>query len=250
MPEADVKPIKSSSWVDRAIPPFLSSPERRHETAVGSAKALGTAAGVGAIAKIVPHQAGVQLAKLGAGLEKSPTTGKLKAGPLFLTNLLPVPFGFVDPTIFGLERNYYLPAGSSLLIPRFVDRFGLGTREQRAADEAAAELARRERFTRAQERLQRFDSDRVREIAAGRPTQEEHRLFSEVYSVDRETLVAAAQRVTGQSTDLVDALSQLVADTVKTFAPSLVEPTNAAAKRSADKAEGIRKELITEYADP
>lgn len=250
MPESDVKPVPARSWVHKIVPPFLATPERREQTANEGARALGTAAGVGVIAKFVPHQLGAEIARLGAGIHKSPATGKMSVGILFFTNLLPVPFGFVDPTTFGLPKNYYLPRGSSILIPRFVDRLGLGTAEQRAADESAAEAEQSRRFRATVDRLSRLDPARVREIAAGRPTAEEFRFFHEVYHVDRDTLTHAAQRQTGQSVNLTEALAQLMADVNKTFLPALVEPTNAAAKRSSEKAEGIRAELITEYADP
>lgn len=124
-------------------PSFDTSPagEPAHDARFIAEK-LGEAAAVvvalAAIARFAPHPVarGVGIGLLGYEERSTAlTAGRvLVPGELHALNFGPSPLGYVDSRVFGLEKNFYLPATSSRLIPRQLDAIGFGLPEQRAAD--------------------------------------------------------------------------------------------------------------------
>lgn len=109
---------------------------------------------LGRVARVIPGRAGELFAQFVAGAHKNPATSEVTFAPGVAGNFAPAPVGFTHAESFGLEPNFFLPAGSSSFLPEFLDPLGFGTREQRAADAA----------TRAAE-IQQQSADRVARLA-------------------------------------------------------------------------------------
>lgn len=128
--------------VFQSAPPgsVLADPARREKlfAAVGSVVELTVSLTIGQ--RFVPEALQKTFAILVSGVEKQPGTGRLPIGKVPGGNFLPSPFGFLDPTSIGLERNFYIPStrperiSAVDLLPRAVDRIGLGIPEQRAQE--------------------------------------------------------------------------------------------------------------------
>lgn len=119
------------------IPPgsVVADPVRRNRLGEEAAGVVGIVATLAAVQKAIPGPAGKLFGVFFTGLEKSPETGKLNTGKGTLLNFAPSPLGYMNPEVFGLERNFYLPPGSTEFIPPIADRMGLGLRQQRIEDE-------------------------------------------------------------------------------------------------------------------
>lgn len=114
---------------------ILGDAERRSHLAKAAKDVARLTVELALISRVIPGKAGRIAAKVIAGLEKDPGTGKVVPGAGTIGNFLPSPFGFLDPTAVGLKRNFYLPPGSTDYVPRLVDDVGLGFPEQRRDDQ-------------------------------------------------------------------------------------------------------------------
>lgn len=295
MPEPGrIDPVTKPLHEGGIVPGFAATPERREKTAKDVARVAGITAGLGVLLRAVPHPAPKTVALFLAGLHKDSKTGALKVTPGTAGNLAPVPFGFAHPDTYGLKNNFYLPAGSSALIPKAADRIGLGLPEQRADDEAARLPALIDEAGRIRQAavgtVRGASTDVLQQIVAGPAgaTRAAELVATSgvglpaVQSAAREEL-AARGVTTGAIADIagapvgapvrlvppvvlgvpirdpgrgvVDSASVALLDfdpggSDKTFSVIAVPPNNAAAFGNAERAEGIRKELITERADP
>ena len=172
-PSAPTVPDRGPFYpVPGLFPPgtVLGDPNRRAKLEHSVDDVLKLTAQLAAVSQLVPGVPGRLLAKLVAGVEKPPQTGKVAPSPGSLGNFAPSPFGFLDPTSVGLSRNFYLPAGSTAIIPRPVDQFGIGLPQQRALDEQAARQQLDSARFNFLAQLSRETSATVAQLAAGRGT--------------------------------------------------------------------------------
>lgn len=137
MPQNELPPV---------IPPdsVLGDPQRRERLEREAVNVAKLTALLALVTRAIPGPAGKVFSVAIAGLEKSPETGRVRPGPHTPANFLPSPIGFLDPEAVGLQRNFWLPPGSTEYVPRFADRLGIGLPQQRIEDEL-----RRERLDRA-----------------------------------------------------------------------------------------------------
>lgn len=91
---------------DEILPP-LDAPATKLQQ--DTAKALAAILALLTAARAVPRAA-APIARYGFGVELGLLGEVIGANPLAGTNLLPQPFGFVPPQVYGLPPNYYIPA--------------------------------------------------------------------------------------------------------------------------------------------
>ena len=173
-------------------------------------------------------------------------------------NFAPQPFGFLDPTAVGLQRNFYLPAGSTSLVPKQLDRIGFGLPEQRAEDEArrarlaaAAVLSANKKLA---ETLAGESVETLQDLAAGRGGFSRAGVLFATSEVPFNDLQAgaAAQLVLINTPEPQTPLPAPPVGQLPTQAtePARVEPINDAGIRNRDAHTGIDQELVHERADP
>jgi len=156
------------------IPPgsVVGDAERRRNLERAVVKAAELTAAIKIASRVVPGIPGKVLGALVTGIEKDPETGRLRPEMAAGANFLPSPFGFLDPEAVGLRRNFYLPAGSTELMPRRADRLGIGIPQQRAEDAVRrATLDRQDaefRARRAAEVIEGESVETLQDLAAGR----------------------------------------------------------------------------------
>lgn len=83
-----------------------------------NAKALAALAGLVAVARVSPGAAGRGLSAL-LGVAPATATAGASVTPLFITNALPQPLGFVPPENYGLAPNFYLPGTLGAGLPNW-----------------------------------------------------------------------------------------------------------------------------------
>lgn len=190
------------------------------------------------------------------------------------TNPLPAPVGFADPKVFGLQPNYYLPNGVTQFVPQPVDLLGLGFNEQRFQDQSreAFEFRNRQRIF-ASNMLAKSDDQLAKllkvtpefgtifkdssfggndvKLAQIKVAAQNEQLFRQ-----RPDLRAAVNFLNFIPTDVLSGPNGLSDDAIKqiiaagSLQPELIEPVNAKAIANKEAAEGIRRNLVTEWADP
>lgn len=281
------------------IPPrqMYGTPEQRTKLGGAVVKAAEITAILAAVTKVVPGVPGKILGVFLAGIEKEPETGRLRPEIGVGANFLPSPFGFLDPTAVGLERNFYLPSGSTDYIPGVADRLGLGLPQQRAEDAVRsaqlADAASRSRAATAQRVVGGQSDEVLRDLAeqsagAGRAgvlfgtsgvpaplladaaqAELQRRAAGADPFAIRSVLGAvydnagrvspATNTVIGASTVAMSGSGVVPGGPTDPFGkpppdasiqPEKIEPVNDAAKRNAAVAKGIRRELVSERADP
>ena len=228
-----------------------------------------------AIARWVPGPVGIAarffaVAALG-------TSGENKAGEIggAKSNILPAPLGFANPEVYGLKKNYWLPAGSTHAVPQFVDLLGLGLNEQRYEDmradqkedydymkgvkEGMAVWSDAQWKARDQPELLwplkpmnmkwffgNYRKTELRNIAIAN-----ERLYRALprlrHSVNNRAWVPMEIITQEFAVQIIAADEAILAGSLQ---PELIEPTNAKAIENAERAKGIRRELVTERADP
>lgn len=262
---------------------LISDPARREKLGKSAEHVVELTALLGLIQAALPGIVGRAFGIVASGLEKDPGTGKVRPGAGTAGNFLPSPLGFLDPTAIGLKPNFYLPAGSSQVIPPIADRLGLGIPQQRAEDEANAsaradaEIVRRNAA--ALSAVQGESADTLRDLAAGRGGLTRSGVLfatSGVGFVDlqnaaiveltrRENAPGLVASIVQPALMAVNALNPFTLDQtlppVPTAPPGASEltpvptvdntqPVNDAAKRNERGKKGIDRELIHERADP
>lgn len=268
----------------------LGDQKRRDKFERDVDEVLSLTAALAFVTRVIPGKAGQLFGKLIAGVEKSPETGKVGGSVATGANFLPSPFGFMDPTAIGLKRNFYLPPGSSAVVPRVVDQIGLGLPQQREEDERFA----RQQLDRGRlqflGQLGHEPDDVIGQLASGTGgfnRAAEVRAFSglsfqdvtllaqfeqarRAAAVDVTGAVAGLREVNQQQLQAIltagDALDQehariraalIAAGFLRlnqaasaSIHPEAIEPVADAAKRNQAAARGIRKQLVSERADP
>lgn len=288
----------------------VEDPARRAKLITAVEHVAVMTAELAAVSTVIPGTAGKLFSVGIAGVEKDPSTGRLRPGPHTATNLAPSPAGFLDPTAVSLPRNWWLPSGSTDYIPREADRAGLGLPEQRRIDERlsaqrALALTGSTNVT-ARKAVASESDETLAAIIAGQggPTRAGIIIATSgvgLADLQREALIEAQLRQrgfrqtigqsAGEVADLVNAAraaqalflaqsqaaaasldaqqAQLIAglrtqdiagvdspiprgQTIQSGSlhPNNIQPVNAAALRNRDGAEGIRRELVHERADP
>lgn len=148
----------------------VGDPAREAKLEESSKEVAEITAKLALLTKVVPASIPRNILIFFAGVKKTPT-GDTKVVPVTGTNFAPAPIGYLDPTSVGLKRNFYLPSGSSVVIPGILDQFGLGLPEQRSDDAARAAQLRETTATSAQRTarrvLQNEPDDVIADIAAG-----------------------------------------------------------------------------------
>lgn len=268
----------------------LGDPTRRNNLEHSIEKVIRLTVELGFVTQFIPGKAGQLFAKLIAGVEKDPGTGKVGGSASSSANFLPSPFGFLDPTAIGLKPNFYLPPGSSRVIPRPVDQIGFGLPQQREEDErrAAKDLdSGRLGFVmglrnESDETIARLANGQGGVSRSGEIFSRSGLSFADVTALGQfeQARRAAAIDVTGalaglresnlqqlqtilttiELLDQEDArisaafiaagflkLNQAASASIK---PEDIEPVADAAKRNAASARGIRRQLVSERADP
>jgi hypothetical protein len=197
-----------------------------------------------ALQNFVPGRVGRILGPLVTGGEKDPGTGKAVPVPGTVGNFAPSPFGFLDPTAVGLTRNFYLPAGATNLIPRELDRAGLGLPEQRAIDQlahnAALTSAVNQQLTDARRIVAGLPANAVADLSQGRYPQNLRGYELAFTGANLGALEIAAREL----------LAMTVAVNTGGTPPLQVEQVNDTGKRNGRGASGINHELVHERADP
>lgn len=260
----------------------LGDPARREKLGDSAVHVVEITAVLGAIQAFVPGVAGKVFGVLFSGLEKQPGTGKPIPTPGTAANFLPSPFGFLDPTAIGLKPNFYLPAGSTQVIPSIADRVGLGIPQQRAEDEAnrrrREEQAAQQRDLKATNAVANESADTLNDILAGRGGLTRAGV---IIATSETTLFALQQaaraelaRRSSNPPPLQSVVNQIFAElgnpdpfptgpaqpaAIPPAQPAAIpavpsitntDPPGDKAKRNGDGAKGIDRELIHERADP
>jgi hypothetical protein len=256
----------------------IQDPQRRAQLATSVEHVFSLTAQLATLQAAVPGRVGRLMGPLVTGIEKDPGTGKLRPGEAVAGNFLPSPLGFLDPTSVGLARNFYLPAGSTEIIPRVADRVGLGLPEQRAEDEARRAMldtnAAISRVRTAEVAVSGESVNTLQDLAAGRGGLTRAGVLRATSGADDASLRMAAQseldRLAGVSAvplpvaDLPPGAAAPVASAQPTTSdpvsaaagpaggpnPATQTPINDAGKRHEATAQGIARDLIAERADP
>lgn len=209
------------------------------------------------IARVAPHPVIKYPALFLSGFAAT-DQAKIKPTPNIAMNAAPKPIGYTDPALFGLKPNFYLPSGVTVYLPRFADRAGLGLPEQRAEDLNRLMLASQRRA----ELFTQSETTQTLKALAGAdavPFLSRASVVLATSEASRVDLRTAAQRELLRRGVPVADVPNLPADFLAALAaatapgssrPGLVDPPNDAAKRNLAAAEGIRKELAHERADP
>jgi hypothetical protein len=190
------------------------------------------------------------------------------------TNPLPAPVGFAEPKVYGLKPNYYLPAGSSKVIPQPADLLGLGFKEQRFEDNSkeAFEMRHGQRVL-AGNMLGKTDAELAKLIN----TQTSFGTAFENTILGRKDKKLEALKVAArneqifrsfpvirdfvnqagfipleviQPNSFVDLFGTFPDTKMGSLQPEKIRPVNSKAIENEERAEGIRRELVTERADP
>lgn len=226
------------------------------------------------IARYVPGPVGKVAALASVAFLGNP--GENKKGNLggAKTNPLPAPVGFAKPDIFGLKPNYYLPAGSTQIIPQPLDLLGLGINEQRVEDMNADQRANLEshrkfmniaaqlsdaKFAKANKPIPAefglLTSERLfggkRDRLARNTAFANEALFRANPDLRRAVQILGyvpTEVLTGPNAISDDAIKQIIA--AGSLHPENIDPVNAKAMDNEERAEGIRRQLVSERADP
>jgi len=228
-----------------------------------------------AVARYVPGPVGVA-ARLFA-VASLGTPGETKKGSIggAKTNFLPAPFGFADPKVYGLKPNFWLPAGTTQVVPQVFDLVGLGLNEQRYEDmrEDQRSAITKMRQLRTQFSSLPFDEWKKQDRTEPQPWAKPFALewYKGQYqniglsniAIKNERLYRSNPRLRHAVNnsgwvpmDVItsDQIEYLIAFDEAVLAGSLqperIEPVNAKAIENAELAEGLRRELVTERADP
>lgn len=267
---------------------LLGNRERRTKLLAGEEEAAERTAAVVAIQRVVPNPLVRAAAGFLAGTEFDPATGKIRPGTGFPGNALPAPIGFAPAKSFGLSPNFYLPPRVTEVIPSEADRVGFGLPEQRREDEANAEARRIAAATtqiRGARAVVATESDetlaaliagqgglsRAGVVRASNPEIGTRALETAagLELARRQAAAAGALPATRgspppggltpeEAADLAAASGpRTVIDTTNAGAvvmasiqPELIEPVTGNALRNQDGARGIRRNLVSERADP
>lgn len=255
----------------------IADPARRAKLATAVEHVATLTAELGAIQSTIPGRVGRVFGIMVSGLEKEPETNKVGAKKGTVGNLLPSPFGFLDPTAVGLPRNFYLPAGSTQFIPSAADRIGLGLREQRAEDtlrfQRSIENAATSRTRKIEATLSGESTGTLEDLAAGRGGFTRAGVLIATSGVDLAGLRDAAAlelavRANPTAQPPRAGLPAGAAAPVAAVQPApvaavqpvvgagggqdaaTIRPVNDAGKRHEATAQGIARELVHERADP
>jgi len=228
-----------------------------------------------AVARYVPGPVGIA-ARLFA-VASLGTPGETKKGSIggAKTNLLPAPFGFADPKVYGLKPNFWIPAGSTQVVPQVFDLVGLGLNEQRYDDMRADERVAIDRMRHFRTKMSSLPFDEWKKQDSTRPQPWAKPFALEWYfgqyqdialhniAIKNERLYRSNPKLrhavnnsgwTPMGVITSDQIEYLIAFDEAVLAGSLqperIEPVNAKAIENAELARGIRRELVTERADP
>lgn len=267
---------------------LLGNQQKREKLLAGEEKAGALAAELALVTKVIPGPVGRAVGTLLVGVEKDPGTGKIRPGNSFIGNVLPSPIGLAPPSSFGLPPNFYLPPRITEVIPSEADRVGFGLPEQRREDEANAEAKRIAAATtqiRGARAVVATESDetlaaliagqgglsRAGVVRASNPEIGTRALETAagLELARRQAAAAGALPATRGSPPPGGLTPEEAADLAAASAPrtvidttnagavvmasiqiELIEPVTGNAIRNQDGARGIRRNLVSERADP
>jgi len=266
VPPSPTFPISDPSGTAPHTGPVLTTPELKQQAQSQMAKdTVHSAFMFTAIAEIAgravfprnPHAAEV-LAKDVAGFELKPVPGTNRARPslgrVSLLGIGPAPLGYVPPEVYGLQPDFLLQ-NEKKKTPEHQRTIGIeiigalggnpGGARQAFADAQTADAAAaafRGRVGRLNDAaLQDAFLNPTIAVAGTSPTKVRP---AEIRDIAAQELLRRGLTVPS----LPGIIAGAPAD--GTIQPSLIQPVSAAALANMDAAEGIRKELVAERADP
>lgn len=273
---SQIRPVPPS--IQPYLPPFIATPERREEFEKDMVHVGKVSGEIAVIARVLPHPVLRMLAFGLVGLEYDPHESKLNPTKAVSVNAAPAPVGFAEAKTYGLAPNWWLPSGTTDFIPAYFDRFklasALGIPQQRVEDIAVntvlAERAEVSRYLTGLAALENESDETLRAVSAGQGGFSRAGVIFGTSGVDYATLrsaadatlaVRAAQNANQLPPGTVrEVIRQIQADGSAlnavgnmrdgTFPPLATRPGNTMAMANADRANGIRRELVTERADP
>jgi hypothetical protein len=243
-------------------------------------EAAARTAALGAVQRIIPGVPGKLFGTLVSGLEKDAGSGRVSVGKGTALNLAPAPLGFLDAELYGLRRNFYLPAGVSEVIPPALNKIVPGLPEQRKEDELRKFHVGNQHINAARATVQGEQLDTLQQLAAGTGGPfTRASVLRATTGLDFQALASAAQleidiregrvpRPAPAESGLLGSTAPIPAGSAPVLAsgpgapvpaggsgsasiqPEGIQPVNDAAKRNEDSAKGIRRQLVSERADP
>lgn len=114
--------------------PDLTSGDYWIEAGKATGKAAAVVAVIAGVLRYVPHPLAKGVSILMTGIAYDRTTGRWEISPGAALNPAPAPVGYMEPGVFGLRPDWWLPPGASAFLPEGLDRIGLGLPEARQWD--------------------------------------------------------------------------------------------------------------------
>lgn len=208
------------------------------------------------ITRAIPGIPGKVFGKVAIAVIKDAGTGKVIPTTATLGVLLPSPFGFSNPRIYGLPPNYWLPEGATVFVPEFADFLGLGFPQQRELDAIVRRGEYQQRRVVVVRSLALETDETIRllnSVGGTSPRIEELRASSpfsilELRGAAREEHI---RRLTMQG-HIQGGVDPVTGKPVRdgTINPNAIDPPADAAKRNRRAKRGIGRELVHERADP
>lgn len=139
-----------------------TDPEWQKKALESGAEVVAITGGAYAIVRYIPGPAGKVAAFLFVSVAKDPESGRLRPGPPDPLNVAPAPVGFADSEVFGLNRDWWIPPGTTQYLPAIALDLLPGGREAEAKDRFEKALRERDEAL--------FDLKRALDIVKGLPT--------------------------------------------------------------------------------
>jgi hypothetical protein len=177
--------------------------------------------------------------------------------------------------VYGLKPNFWIPEGTTQVVPQVVDLVGLGLNEQRYEDMIAEDRARLDQMRKLKADFASLPYDEWKKQDLTRPQGFAKPFALEWYfgnyrNIAMSNIAIRNERLYRDQPRLRHAVnnlgwvpmevitSQLALELIATdetmlagsLQPEKIDPVNAKAIENAELAEGIRRELVTERADP
>jgi hypothetical protein len=177
--------------------------------------------------------------------------------------------------VYGLKPNFWIPEGTTQVVPQVVDLVGLGLNEQRYEDTRADEREAIDRMRQFRTKMASlpFDEWKKQESTRPQPWAKPFALewyFGQYQDIALHNIAIRNERLYRDQPRLRHAVnnlgwvpmevitSELALELIATdetmlagsLQPEKIDPVNAKAIENAELAEGLRRELVTERADP
>lgn len=163
LPRLPPAPIPKNLTVD------VADPQWQGKATESALEVAGITGGSYLIVRYIPGPLGKLAAFLFISVAKDPETGRMRPGPPDPLNVAPAPVGFADPEVFGINRDWWIPPGTTKYLPVFVVEHIPGGKDAEAKDRFELALRERERaladLAYGLEIVQDLRSDTLRTIA-------------------------------------------------------------------------------------